>query len=61
MYLLRREGGSGLRELNQVDRMTTVGLAEYVKGSTDYGIQFVRKHEANKPEQVFLNPPCKKK
>ena len=29
-----------------------VGLVEYVKCSTDYQIQFVNKHEHNKPEKV---------
>ena len=41
-------------ELNQVHRATSVGLAEYVKCSTDYQIQFVNKHEHNKPEKVSL-------
>ena len=40
-----------LMELNQVHRMTTAGLAEYMKSATDYRIQFVGKHEDNKPEK----------
>ena len=47
-------GGGGLMELNQVHRATTGGLAEYVKSSTDYRIQFVHKHEHNKAEKVSL-------
>ena len=54
MYLPRREAGSGLMELNQAYRMTTVGLAKYVKSATDYQIQFIRKHKDNKPEKVIL-------
>ena len=54
MYLPIREGGSGLIGLNQVHRATSVGRAEYVKCSTDYRIQFVNKHEHNKPEKLFL-------
>ena len=48
-----------LMELNQVHRATTVGLAEYVKNSTDDQIQFVHKHE-HKSEKVS-HSPCKKK
>ena len=53
MCLLRKGGGAGLNflmELNQVHRATTVGLAEYVKSSTDDRIQFVY----NKPEKISL-------
>ena len=52
MYLLR-QGGGDLMELNQVHRVMTVGLAEYVKSSTDNQIKFVHKHE-HKPEKVSL-------
>ena len=41
-------------KLIQVLRMTTVRLAEEVKSSTDYGIQFVSKPKDSKPEKVFL-------
>ena len=54
MYLPRKEDGGGLMELNQVHRATTVGLAEYMKSSTDYQIQFVHKHEHSKPEKTSL-------
>ena len=40
-------------EFNQVHRMMTVGLVEYVKSSTDDGIKFVHKHE-DQPEKVSL-------
>ena len=46
-------------ELNQVHRMISVGLAEYVKSSTDYRIQFVSKHEDSKPEKVSLTHRAK--
>ena len=60
MYLPRQEGGSGLMELNQVHRGMSVGLAEYVKWSTDYRIQFVNKHEHNKLKtKTIPNSPCK--
>ena len=59
IYLLRGEGGSGLMELNQVHRMTTVGLAEHVKSETDYRIQFACKHEDNKPEKGSITHPAK--
>ena len=52
MYLPRRERGGGLMELNQMHRAMSVGLAEYVKYSTDDGIKFVNKHEHNKPEKL---------
>ena len=54
VYLPRGERGSGLMELNKVHRTTTVGLAEYVKISTDYPIQFVCNHEDSKLEKVSL-------
>ena len=34
--------------------MTTVGLAENVKSSADYQMQFVGKYEDSKPEEVCL-------
>ena len=40
--------------------MTTVGLAEYVKSSTDYRIKFVSKHEGSKPEKGSLTQGAKK-
>ena len=39
-------------ELNQVHRATSVGLAKYVKCSTDYWIQYVNKHEHNQPDKL---------
>ena len=41
-------------ELNKVQRVTTVRLAEYVKSATDYRIQFVGKHDDNKLEMLSL-------
>ena len=40
-------------ELKQVHREMSGEIAEYVKCSTDYQIQFVNKYEHNKPENVF--------
>ena len=41
-------------QLNQVHRAKTGGSVEDVKSSTDDRIQFVYKHEHNKPEKVSL-------
>ena len=38
-------------ELNQVHRTSRVGLAEFVKSSTDYRMRFVHEQENNKPEK----------
>ena len=51
LNLPRREGGGGLIELNQMHKTTCVGIAEYMKSSTDYWKRFVREQENNKLEK----------
>ena len=41
-------------ELNQVHRTSCVGLAEYVKNSTDDRMRFVHEQENNRPEKGSL-------
>jgi len=59
MYLLRREGGSVLMKLNQVYRATSVGLAEYVKCSTDYRIQLEKQTWTQQTGKSIPNSPFK--
>ena len=41
-------------ELNQVHRTSCIGLAEFVKSSTDYWMRFVHEQQNDNPEKESL-------
>ena len=48
LYILRKEGGRGLIQLELTYETTTIGLEKYIDSSNDWMLQLVKQHENSK-------------